>query len=204
MTLSVGLAAGAWAQPPRGAAPPDRTEQEIALVGCLARMEGPGSGTAGSSASAPGGGGGFVLRSAVRSAGGSGGSSAAASTGSPTGSAGGGPTAGSEYRLVPGTTRLDLSSFLGQRVEVTGRLSAAGLAPARTESGVSSSRPSGSTGTESGAQANQTATATGNPAVTATEGATTDSNQTRPNLPAHSTLMVSAVRPVAKTCEAGQ
>ena len=113
---------------------PESTAAPITLVGCIARADAETSAQqAAANRVSPQ----FVLRvSSSRDAGG-----APQRTGD--------TPAATQYHLVPSTADLRLADHLGHRVEVRGRLKvAAAGARSRTNQGVSTSVPSGSTGME--------------------------------------------------------
>jgi hypothetical protein len=88
-----------------------------------------------------------------------------------------------EYRLAIGTAKTPLESFVGQQVEVKGRVTPEPEPPPPTSSeGVSSSRPSGSTGT---------------PTVPEPTSAPSGAGAKRSSLP---TLYVASIRSLSASC----
>ncbi len=183
--LLLAPAAGAQVADKPGSTP---ATAAVTLTGCLVRAD--ADGRVGSGAAATKGGGGFILRVGPGST----------STGSgSTGAASAARTADSapaEYQLVAKDAGTDLAAHVGHRIAVTGTLAAADLAPTPAESGVSSSRPSGSTGETTlpagAAPADPTAPA---------KGATADAHHTRPKVPVRPTLTVTTLRMVADSCK---
>lgn len=105
---------------------PRTTQEKITITGCIARGDASGAQAAG---------GPLVLKA----------SSGAASDRSSSG----GTPAGTHYQIVSNDPALRLADHVGHRVQLTGRLQAeATEPPSRTNQGVSTSTPSGSTGME--------------------------------------------------------
>jgi len=141
--LSAAFAVGAAAQqPPTSAQTPGQSSEAsktVTMAGCL-QSAGASSTTPGAPASATAGAaGGFILANAsAKTAGGSSPSSTGSAAGTPTGSssAGAGAStgtsgsrpgsmAGTTYRLTGGDDK-DLQKYVGQKIEVTGSVSARG------------------------------------------------------------------------------
>ena len=151
---------------------PESTEAPVTLVGCIARADAETSGQqAADDRVSPQ----FVLRVSSGDAGG-------------TPRRTGDTPAATQYHLVPSTAEVRLADHLGHRVEVRGRLKVdAGGTAARTNQGVSTSVPSGSTGME-------TIPPPGDKpeARKTTEGG--------PEMPVPSMLTVTSVRMLASEC----